>query len=161
MNPEEKIKKAFSKMDIKELEVLIKNNKNVYTEEVYNWALECYNIRSSELNQNKAINNNSPQSHITNCKKSILIIFVTALITVISFLGIFALISENKTKEKTNQTASIKTNSITYVGSKNSDKYHLPTCKWAGNIKTSNKVTFNSENQARTRGYSPCKTCID
>jgi hypothetical protein len=160
MTCEEKIKKAFAKMDIKELEDLIKNNKNVYTDEVYNWALECYNIRSSELEQNKVANNTSVKSCITNHKKAILIIFITALITVISFWGIFALTSTNKPKEKSIQAVT-KTNSITYVGSKNSDKYHLTTCKWAGNIKTSNKVTFNSENQARARGYSPCKTCID
>jgi methylphosphotriester-DNA--protein-cysteine methyltransferase len=46
-----------------------------------------------------------------------------------------------------------------YVGSVNSDKYHVPSCRWAQNIKSENEVWFSSSEEARAAGYSPCKTC--
>lgn len=177
-------KKKFSEMNIKALDYLIKNSKNVYTDETYNLALEYYNLRSAELQQamgsqkaNGITANNMPsynQFQTTNgnnytaelhsffhkYKKEITITLITAFITAFSCLGIITLISTNKPKEKTTQAVT-KSNSITYVGSKNSDKYHLSTCKWVKNIKPSNKITFNSESQARTRGYTGCSTCIN
>lgn len=47
----------------------------------------------------------------------------------------------------------------TYVGSKNSNKYHYPTCSAAQRIKTQNQVVFKSANEARAAGYVPCKIC--
>ena len=47
----------------------------------------------------------------------------------------------------------------TYVGSKNSNKYHYPTCSAAQRIKPQNLVTFNSAKEAREAGYVPCKIC--
>jgi hypothetical protein len=47
-----------------------------------------------------------------------------------------------------------------YVGSKNSNKYHLPTCRWAKNIKPENLVCFKDENEAKLKGYLPDKNCI-
>lgn len=47
-----------------------------------------------------------------------------------------------------------------FVGSKNSTKYHLPTCRWAKRIKPENTVCFKSEEEARSKGYTPCGTCI-
>jgi len=46
-----------------------------------------------------------------------------------------------------------------YVGSKNSDKYHYPTCRWARKIKPENLVTFKSAQEAQAAGYVPCKVC--
>ncbi len=46
-----------------------------------------------------------------------------------------------------------------YVGSKNSNKYHYPTCKSAQKIKPGNLVTFNSAKDAQAAGYVPCKMC--
>jgi hypothetical protein len=46
-----------------------------------------------------------------------------------------------------------------YVGSKNSNKYHYPTCKSAQKIKPENLVTFNSAKDAQAAGYVPCKVC--
>jgi hypothetical protein len=43
--------------------------------------------------------------------------------------------------------------SCAYVGSKNSNKYHLPTCQWAKNIKPENIVCFSSAEDAQSRGY--------
>lgn len=47
-----------------------------------------------------------------------------------------------------------------YVGSKNSNKYHLPTCRWAKQIKPENRVCFSSEDEAKSKGYLPDKNCI-
>jgi hypothetical protein len=46
-----------------------------------------------------------------------------------------------------------------YVGSKNSNKYHYPTCRSAQKIKPENLVTFNSAKDAQAAGYVPCKVC--
>ena len=46
-----------------------------------------------------------------------------------------------------------------YVGSKTSDKYHFPGCKWAGEIKPQNLIHFSSTAEAHKRGYIPCPTC--
>ena len=46
-----------------------------------------------------------------------------------------------------------------FVGSKNSDVYHYPNCSSAKKIKPSNLITFNSVQEARDRGYRPCKVC--
>jgi len=46
-----------------------------------------------------------------------------------------------------------------YVGSKNSNKYHYPTCRAAQKIKPENLVTFKSAKEAQAAGYVPCKLC--
>lgn len=46
-----------------------------------------------------------------------------------------------------------------YVGSKNSNKYHNPSCQWAKKIKSSNLVSFSSKKDAESKGYIPCKVC--
>lgn len=40
-----------------------------------------------------------------------------------------------------------------FVGSKNSNKYHLATCAVAKRIKVENKVCFSSKEDAEKRGY--------
>lgn len=47
----------------------------------------------------------------------------------------------------------------TYVGSKNSDKYHLQSCQWAKRISLTNLVTFDTPEAASEAGYVPCKVC--
>lgn len=47
-----------------------------------------------------------------------------------------------------------------YVASKNSNKYHLPTCRYAQNIKPENKICFSSKEEAENRGYQGAKCCI-
>jgi hypothetical protein len=47
-----------------------------------------------------------------------------------------------------------------FVGSKNSNKYHLPTCRWAKNIKPENQICFSGENEAKLKGYVADKNCI-
>lgn len=48
-----------------------------------------------------------------------------------------------------------KTSSCLYVGSKNSNKYHLSTCPVAKRIKPENRVCFSSQEEAKARGYLP------
>lgn len=47
-----------------------------------------------------------------------------------------------------------------FVASKNSNKYHLLTCRYAQNIKPENKVCFASADEAIQRGYQGAKCCI-
>ena len=53
----------------------------------------------------------------------------------------------------------VSVNAAQFVGSKKSNKYHYPTCKWAQKINPSNLVKFNSPEEAIKAGYSPCKIC--
>ncbi|MFC1931887.1 thermonuclease family protein [Chloroflexota bacterium] len=46
-----------------------------------------------------------------------------------------------------------------FVGSVNSDVYHYPTCAYAQRIYPENLIWFNSSDDARARGYSPCEVC--
>lgn len=46
-----------------------------------------------------------------------------------------------------------------YVGSKSSDKYHYPDCKWAKKISPQNLVTFKTVQEDMKAGYVPCKVC--
>lgn len=45
----------------------------------------------------------------------------------------------------------------TYIGNKNSKKFHRPTCSYLPNQE--NQVTFSSRNEAIAAGYEPCKRC--
>ncbi len=47
-----------------------------------------------------------------------------------------------------------------FVGSRNSNKYHLPTCRWAKQIKPENTVCFSSAEDAAAKGYQPDKNCV-
>lgn len=47
-----------------------------------------------------------------------------------------------------------------FVGSKNSNKYHLPTCSSAKRIKPENVVCFKSAQDATDKNYQPDKSCI-
>jgi hypothetical protein len=48
---------------------------------------------------------------------------------------------------------------VFYVGAKNSNKYHYPTCKWAKKIGRSNMIIFKSPAEARAHHYIPCPVC--
>ena len=57
------------------------------------------------------------------------------------------------------QTESVSEENVTYVGSVNSDKYHLPWCSGAKRINEANKITFASKEEARVAGYVPAGNC--
>lgn len=47
----------------------------------------------------------------------------------------------------------------TFVGSSESDKAHVPTCRWTSEINDSNLVHFDSVSEVEAAGYSACGTC--
>ncbi len=48
---------------------------------------------------------------------------------------------------------------VKFVGSKTSNKYHYPDCRWAKQIRPEKLVTFSSPEEAREKGYVPCPEC--
>lgn len=46
-----------------------------------------------------------------------------------------------------------------YVGSSESDRYHVPICRWTSSINDGNLVHFDTAEEARAAGYSPCGSC--
>ena len=65
-----------------------------------------------------------------------------------------------KTTDKiSEQVMSDNSNKISYVGNKNSKKFHFADCDGAKSMNKSNKVEFDSREDAVSKGYTPCKTC--
>ncbi|HRY82160.1 MAG TPA: hypothetical protein P5232_00425 [Candidatus Moranbacteria bacterium] len=62
--------------------------------------------------------------------------------------------------KNTSDNANALASNCAFLGSKNSNKYHLPTCRYAKNINPKNVVCFSDENQAKSKGYLPDKNCI-
>ncbi|MGZ4908686.1 MAG: Ada metal-binding domain-containing protein [Halobacteriota archaeon] len=63
---------------------------------------------------------------------------------------------------KTSQTTPIPNLALytgPFVGSKNSNVYHIPSCYEAQKIKPQNQVTFPNAQAALAAGYRPCKVC--
>lgn len=58
------------------------------------------------------------------------------------------------------QNSSAVRQDCAFVGSKNSNKYHLPTCRFAKIIKPENIVCFSSAEDATAKGYLADKGCI-
>jgi hypothetical protein len=56
--------------------------------------------------------------------------------------------------------ANVDNKNCAFLASKNSNKYHLPTCQSAQKIKPENKVCFSSTEEAQGRGYQGAKCCI-
>lgn len=54
---------------------------------------------------------------------------------------------------------SVTSNKGQYVASKNSNKYHLPSCSGAKRISEANKIWFASKQEAESRGYTPAGNC--
>lgn len=46
-----------------------------------------------------------------------------------------------------------------YIGSKKSDKYHLPECRYAKKIEWANEIWFKTREEAEAAGYKPCGVC--
>lgn len=49
---------------------------------------------------------------------------------------------------------------IQYVASVSSDKYHNISCDYAKKIKEENKLYYETEEEARKAGKSPCSVCM-
>jgi len=65
--------------------------------------------------------------------------------------------SSSSSGSSSSSTSSSYTGS--YWASKNSNIYHKPSCYWAKQISSSNRIVFSSESAARAAGYRPCKVC--
>ena len=46
-----------------------------------------------------------------------------------------------------------------YVGSKKSNKYHLPSCRYAQSIDEENRIGWATREAAEAAGYEACKSC--
>ena len=46
-----------------------------------------------------------------------------------------------------------------YVASTESDKFHVPSCRWARQIQAQHRVTFGDREDAVAQGYTPCGSC--
>lgn len=69
--------------------------------------------------------------------------------------------SSYKSQEIENSfTQKNKAQDCAFVGSKNSSKFHLPTCSWAKRIKPENLVCYKSFEDAIAQGKQPDKSCI-
>lgn len=68
--------------------------------------------------------------------------------------------SANQKIDQNSSNSNEKLPNCAFVGSKNSNKYHLPSCQWAKRIKPENLVCFSSVEDAKSRGYQPDKNCI-
>jgi hypothetical protein len=66
----------------------------------------------------------------------------------------------NKSATSENTTPPSDNQKCAFVASKNSNKYHLPTCQFAQKIKPENKICFSSVEEAEKRGYVGAKCCI-
>lgn len=47
-----------------------------------------------------------------------------------------------------------------FVASRKSHKFHTADCKYAKNIKLSNKICFKNREEAEKKGYIPAKGCL-
>ena len=56
-------------------------------------------------------------------------------------------------------TTPVASSSASYVGNSNTHKFHLAGCRYVSKMKDSNKVYFNTRNEAIAAGYTPCKVC--
>lgn len=56
-------------------------------------------------------------------------------------------------------TATPYTFTQSYIGNRNTYKFHYPYCSSVDQMKDSNKVHLTSREQAINRGYVPCKRC--
>ncbi|MBQ2972617.1 MAG: MBL fold metallo-hydrolase [Ruminococcus sp.] len=61
--------------------------------------------------------------------------------------------------EEISVTTSKNDTSLSYIGNKNSRKFHLSSCSGAKDIKKKNRVIFDKREEAINNGYTPCKTC--
>ncbi|MFH0929960.1 MAG: hypothetical protein V1814_01775 [Candidatus Moraniibacteriota bacterium] len=68
--------------------------------------------------------------------------------------------SANSKPASTESVATANNQKCAFVASKNSNKYHLPTCRYAQNIKPENRVCFSSKEEAEGRGFQGAKCCI-
>ena len=70
-------------------------------------------------------------------------------------------VSEDISNDDSSSKSSDKSSSgdTVYWASAKTDKFHLPTCEWGQKIDDSNKIVFNSREDALASGREPCSVC--
>ena len=63
--------------------------------------------------------------------------------------------SSSKSKTETTTT----TTEATYIGNRNTKKFHRPDCPSVKSMSSKNKVSLSSRKEAIADGYTPCKRC--
>ena len=103
------------------------------------------------------------------------IIAVVAIIVIIAIVGVVAsgMLSNSPSDnvnvdDKSNVVSPVADNNTSdkdssshteYWASAKAEKFHLPTCEWAQKISDSNKVVYQSRNDAIEDGKVPCTAC--
>jgi len=107
---------------------------------------------------------------VSNVNEDVIIVFIIILVALASFgLGRLSVIEENRQpiilENVASVSSSLKDHEISdvsggvVVASKNGTKYHYPWCSGAQRIKESNKIQFNSIEEAEKAGYTPAANC--
>lgn len=56
-------------------------------------------------------------------------------------------------------TQSLSEGAPRYLASTESDKFHVPGCRWARQIRQEHRIELSDREDAQARGLIPCKTC--
>jgi hypothetical protein len=68
-------------------------------------------------------------------------------------------VKKTASEAQTSVTSSNAVSNGQYVASKNSNKFHLPTCPGAKQISEANKIWFQTKAEAIAKGYIPASNC--
>lgn len=113
--------------------------------EINNLKRDCSQLQSKE----KTIENN--YSKIVK-QRNLAILFCIILFCSALFFAFNPLVQKNR--------GTTRIVDIQYVASVSSDKYHNLSCDYAKNIKEENKLYYETEEEARKAGKSPCSVCM-
>jgi hypothetical protein len=92
-------------------------------------------------------------------KKVVMICFALTLVTVLACLtGGIQISAANHPSTSASKGCQIQA-AGPFVGSRNSNVYHYPSCYHVQQIKQGNLVTFNTVADACAAGYRPCLDC--
>ena len=73
--------------------------------------------------------------------------------------GNYGAASVNQNTNTTPATPVVPSISKTYIGNRNSKKFHESTCPSVDRMSDKNKVPLASREDALARGYDPCNNC--
>jgi len=113
----------------------------------------------------------------TNSSK--LIIGIILVVVIIAVIGAFAsgIFTNNGVTNQTNDDSSVETvepitensnnndsnsgksASTEFWASEKTDKFHLPDCEWAEKISDTNKIIYDTREDAIADGKKPCSVC--
>lgn len=79
--------------------------------------------------------------------------------TAVEEISPLELLPDKALKEKMEESEKAMENAP-FVGSRRSDVYHFPSCKWVEKIKRENIRGFKSEEEAIEFGYRRCVNCL-